>query len=141
VWGLKNPPNNGVQAVSITLDNGEFWRAAAVTYNGVDQTTPTSGAAVNGANGSSASVVVTSASGDLAVGTCSREGSATITADQTAEYQSGVNDALCGEHTNGVGSTTLSWTLGAARDWVTHGFSLHASGGGGGTPGVMWLYS
>lgn len=141
VWGLKNPPNNGSEAVSITFSTSDYFRAAAMTWDGVDQTTPVSGETSNTGNGESASISVTSTSGNVAVGTLGEGAGKVTTADQTRDYPTaGVNQPLCGEHTNGSGSTTLSWSWTGATDWFAHGFSLNAAGGGP-TNNFMWSFS
>jgi hypothetical protein len=104
------------------------------------------------ANGTAAAVNVTSASGDLVIDICAyRANNNNWTTFSIGANQSSIWTAQRGDAADGRGdvesvssyetatgsSTAMTWTLGAARDWGSLGFSLTPKAPGG---NVMWWY-
>ena len=143
VWGLKNPPNNGSKTVAGTFSNSDYFRVAAVTFDGVDQTTPVSGETTvidddGGGTTESFSVPVTSATGDIAIATVGVASGRVVTLDQTRLYPVvSTNYPLHGEYMNGSSSpVTLTGTWTGHVAYFAHGFSLKADAP---IVGYMWL--
>ena len=124
VWYLLRPPS-GTATVAVTLSGSTSVMAGAVSFSGVDQTTPLGTAAV--ANGTSAnpSVTVSSGSRQLVIDVLASNGDAgalSAAAGQTEQWNGGTGTA--GGDVRGGGSTqpgaasvTMSWTLNASKSW------------------------
>jgi hypothetical protein len=151
IWRLAGPAT-GANDVVVTLSKGAKFAAAALSFTGVDQTTPTE--IDNGATGSSTSpsvalnsttdeawivdsVVFRSSTGTglptLVVGASQTE--------QTREFlESGsiAGRVRQGTSTEGpispVASTTMSWTLGDSVDWATAAMQIRPLVGASTTP-------
>lgn len=136
-WGLKNPSvgtNNVVASISGANDG---ITGTSASYTGVDQTTPTGTAASaeNASTGTTATVDVTSASGELVVGGVVIGNVATAITIGAGQTQRASQDLIPnGEHRNiisdeaGAASVTHSWTWTGATDWTIGAVSLKPSG-------------
>lgn len=126
LWELVNPPV-ATANITITLGSGSFKNlvGGAVSYFGVDQTTPLGTPAVATGTVATASVTVASAAGELVVDAVTANGNASTLSSgpgQTQRYNTrtgtGSNNVLgAGSTESGATSTTMSWTLGSARSW------------------------
>lgn len=152
LWGLLNP-NNGtaVGDIFITLDASHTIAAAAITFNGVHQTTGVRDfQSTTDADGAAVSLTYTSSQNNDWVVDCIAEetGHASLApgAGQTerwtepaAAYGGGSTEPATGAN------TVMSWTSGATDDAVLCAIALiPASGGGGGGGGggdapVAWV--
>jgi hypothetical protein len=134
-FGLKNPATGAHNIVGTISGANDGVTVTAVSYTGVDQTTPigTVVTADSGAGTSaSASITVSSAAGELVLGGIiigNAATSITIGAGQT--QRSAANLIVSnGEHDNrideeaGAASVTHSWTWTGNTDWVLGGFPL-----------------
>lgn len=146
VWHLTNPAT-GVQSVSATLSGSSQVVLGAMTYAGVDGTTPV-GTAVPG-SGSSAtpSVVTTTAVGDVVAGclTIINAGSSPSLTGGTSAYVNydpgGFIHGAGGELTASGTSTPYPWTYGSAQAYALVGVPLRSAGSGGGgasTERLIW---
>ena len=138
VWGLKNPAGSGTKTIAFTQHSAEINRIGVVTWNGVDQASPTSNITSNTGSDAAPTVTVTSAVGDIAVATTHAYG-ATFTPAQTLDYSTTGDGAryLAGQHMNGAASpVALAWSIDGPTAWGVHGFSLKAYVE---VPGLMWL--
>ena len=128
IWQLVDPPM-GTHDVVITL-NGSLcpncgFVAGAVTFNGVDQTTPLGEYASNTGSSSPASVSVSSVEGELVFDTVSAESvsSMTVGSGQTEHWKisAGLSGAVVysGASTEaGAGSVNMSWNLQTNGIWA-----------------------
>ena len=108
IWYLANP-NTGTNNIVVTLSGGNDWiEAGAMSFTGVNQTTPLGAFASNsGTSGTSASVNVSSATGDIVI--------------DTLTFWNASLDATKGA------SQTLRWTVSSDGSWKGRGST--ASGG------------
>jgi CSLREA domain-containing protein len=134
IWRLVNPPT-GTHNVVITFSAVLTREAVAgvMTFTGVDQTTPlgTFASAIDNDSGP-ASVIVSSAAGELVFGVVSAESSVLSTAAvapssqrwnlfQGIQYGAGATQA-------GAASVTMSWTFNGSDHWAAGGVSIKPSG-------------
>lgn len=115
-------PASGSQTASMSWTTAVSATLGAITASGVDQTT----AFNNGATGSgttSASVAVTSTSGDLTTTGYLNNKTTQLTSDKTRKYTGAGSDTSSGGDIGaGTGTATHAWSGGAG------GSSMHASG-------------
>jgi len=124
IWQLLAPPV-ATANVTITINPAKNIAAGAVSYFGVDQTTPLGTPVTNAGTASPATVTVSSARGELVVDAVSVDGDAlslTAAAGQTQQYNTetgtkGGNIIAGGSTKAGAASVTMSWTLGTNKDW------------------------
>ena len=138
MWGLKAPAT-GSQTVAITFNSACNASGNTISYTGVDQTTPVGTTNTNTGDGTSgvASVVISSATGDLVVDALSpRSGSTSWTADASQTVRDNhLSDPSYGDASSekaGAASVTMQWTQTAGTNsWLMAGAPLHAASGGG----------
>lgn len=133
-YGLIAPPT---ASSSIVLDlTGPLEGPYAVTsYNGVHQTTPTTGFASNNGTSTTPTVDVTSATGQLVLDAMDATNIiSSVGGGQTSEYldTTGGSDRFGASREAGAGTVTMSWTIGSAS-WATLAFALQEPAGGGGS--------
>jgi MSHA biogenesis protein MshQ len=127
MWYLLAPAS-GTASVHISMSASKAVVATSISFFGVSQTTPLGTAAFASSGGSTtASVTVTSASGQVVIDTVTANGDArslTAGASQTQQWNSysGSGDASNARgagstQTAGATTTTMSWTLGASKPW------------------------
>ena len=133
LWGLIAPATGANDVVVTASAAGNGIVAGAISYNGVDQTTPNSGFAAAGA----LTVNVTSAVNDMVMDTVSSDGGSAYTpgANQTERWdvaQTGGGDSFsgAGSHEAGQATVTMSWTGGGASPRIG-AVSVEAAGGAG----------
>jgi len=137
-------PASGANNIAITFSANVRAVAGGMSYTGVHQTTPLGTAATAGASsGTTATVTVSSAAGELVVDTVgarentSENQSLTKGAGQTQRYN-GVSRTGTGSNSNVVGagseeagaaSVTMSWTVGTSARWAIVAAPLKPAGG------------
>lgn len=135
---LDSQMGSGSQSVQITTTaNQDELYLCAVTFNGVDQTTPANG--TNQANGSSnAPSVATSATpgaDDMVLDICWQDGSGTLTAPaEQTERQAGTIGTMRYSVSTQAGSSgsTMSRSSTVSDQWGIGAFNVLNDGGGGG---------
>jgi hypothetical protein len=137
VYRIINPPTASSDIV-VTFTAPNSGPYAVTSYNGVDQTTPTSGVATNTGTGTTPTVDVASATGNLVLDAMDVANViSSAGAGQTAEFidTAGGSERFGVSREAGASTVTMSWTVSSGA-WSTIGFSLNAAsgGGGGGTP-------
>ncbi len=123
IWRLVNPPA-ATANVNITVNISTRLVGGAVSFFGVDQTTPLGTPAVATGTNGTPSVTVASNTGQLVVDAVTANGNTTLTvgSGQTQQYNTGTGTSSsnvlgAGSTEPGASSTTMSWTLGSARPW------------------------
>ena len=134
VWRLISPPV-GSNTVAVTLSGGNSDKVTigAISYNGVNQTTPIDGVTSAQGYSTSASVTVTSETGDLVQDTmaATSAGASSVGSGQTQRYNremggSGVSNHFGAASTEaGASSVTMSWSLTESKEWVIIGFNIN----------------
>ena len=131
IWYLLNP-DEGTGDVVITMAAVANFAAGATTYLYVDQTVPFGTAATTSGNGTTASVAVTAAVGDVVIAVVGKQGGVgdtlTIGALQTSNwlksYATGSAGQGAGSYEPGAASTTMSWTWTNTRQFAITGIAL-----------------
>lgn len=141
LWGLYNPPT-GSQTVSVTLSATSQIILGAVTYLGVDGTTPLGTPVTQTGSSATPSLSLTTESGDMVVGAISLTnagGSPTPSTGGSAYYSDidiGGSFHGAGSDMAATGSTTAwGWTYGTAQTFAMLAVPLKAAGSGGGGGG------
>ena len=121
LWYLIAPPT-GPNDIVVTLSANKKLAAGATSWTGVHQTTPLGTAVFAPGNSLSASVDVTSATGEVVVDALANKSSTsrTVGADQTQHWSvnSGGKPSSAGSSEAGAGTVTMSWTHGVAVEWA-----------------------
>ncbi len=131
LWILVGPPP-GTADVVVTLAGPEDVAGGAVSFTGVEQGTPVGGSASARGTGTTASVTVASAPGELVVDAVAARGNALAIAAGGGQAQqwnlgtgAGATDIIGGGSTiAGAASVTTSWTLSVSRSWAVCAASL-----------------
>jgi len=145
IWKLVNPPT-GTYNVVITYDVAPSFAhiAGVMTFTGVDQTTPLGTPASNNEStagtDATASVVVSSATGELVFASVASETPDSVTwQGGTPEHwhiAAGGNSTVGAGATNsGAATVTMTWTN-VNDHWAAAGVSIKPGSGGGGAGGV-----
>lgn len=131
LWYLINPPT-GTANISVSLSGSKDVTAGAASFTGVNQTTPLG--TLNSLSGTSttASVVVSSAAGEVVIDAVAANGDAvslTAAGGQSVLWNIGTGTAggnVRGGSSNqpGASSVTMSWTLAASKPWAIGAISL-----------------
>jgi hypothetical protein len=135
LMGLVAPTVTTANVVLTSGGSATALLGGAAVYDGVDQTTPTSGGAQNTGTGTAPSITVTSAAGDLvfgAVGVSPNGATIAVGADQTQRYEdeSG-NHCIHGADEAGAASVTWTATLGTSRTYAVSAVNLRAAAAAG----------
>ena len=124
-------PDTGTHDVVVSFSGSLDAVATACGFTGVNQTTPFNGASEAEGTSTGPSVAVGSASGDFVLDclTWNIDGAATATvgADQTQRGQD-TQGSYCGHAVSteaGAASVTMSWTIGASKEWSLVGISIN----------------
>ena len=118
---------------TITVTQGavfsESMVGGSVSFTGVDQTVPISNSIGATASSTTASVTVTSATNEIAVGIVSTRNGGTLTTDaaQTERWNLKPDHDGAGSTKAGTASVTMSWGLTALAEWVASAASLKAA--------------
>jgi hypothetical protein len=130
MWYLVNPAV-GVYTITVTLSASASFTAGAITFGGVNQSTPFGTFA--SATGSSAapSVNASSASGEMVVDVLAAKGNPTATAGagQTRQWHDVYSTTIRGAGSTESGATTvtMSYTLSAKQQWAIGAVGLKPS--------------
>jgi uncharacterized repeat protein (TIGR01451 family) len=126
LWYLLAPPT-GTANVFVALLTPKRVVASAISFTGVNQTTPLGTFVGAAGQSTTASVNVSSAPGELVIDTVTTNGDAnnlTANAGQTERWDlfsctGDLNNVRGGGSTRaGAASVTMSWTLGASKVWA-----------------------
>ena len=131
LWKLASPPS-GAANVVVTCSAAENFAAGAMSFTNVDISSPNGTFAAASGTSTGPSVSVNSATGDLVVDAVASAGdgvSLAVGASQTLQWTNktgtaGGNALGGGSIEAGAASVTMSWTLGASKDWSIGGVSL-----------------
>jgi hypothetical protein len=142
IWYLKEAgiAAAGTTTFSFTHAGSEIIGVGAACLSGVDQTTPidTGSVQTTGASGTTATVTISIASGNLGVAGLMSDAEAGVTENRTALYETGAINSDCvaaAQTTTTSGSVAMTWTQ-ASTGYTALGFEVNAdAGGGGGTVG------
>jgi len=135
-------PATGANTLALTTDISARLCGGGISFSGVDQTTPTGTAVTAKAAGSSPTVNVSSATGELVVDAVTADdncsgGTFTVGASQTERVN--INSASsCGcalgmSTEAGASTTTMSWSWSLSTVWAMVAVPLKEAGGGGTT--------
>ena len=150
VWYLKETGIAAASSATFSIDTqaaGNVWGdqlgVGAVCLAGVDQTTPidTGSVQTNIAGGTSASVTVTGAAGNLIVAALMSDNEGGVTENRTALFETAVIDSdtiAAAQYTTLDGSIAMTWTQGS-NGFAVIGFEVNAAAGGGGASVVPIL--
>src|SRR3990167_8840384 len=137
-WGLVAPAPGAYNVVITFAGTGQQGECAALSFTGVDQSTPL-GSGTTGTGFSTApSVTVTCATGDWAVDTLAwykgGGATATMTADsgRTQRHNSGGGDEGCATSEDQSTSTSeaMNWTLSVTAEWAMVSGPIKPAAGG-----------
>jgi hypothetical protein len=139
-------PASGAHSVAVTATYVSGTKSASdtivggsVSFTGVDQTTPIRNVSTSFGNGTSASVAVTSASGDLvidAIGTGTSVTSSTQT-NRWKDNATGASGAGDAAQSTAAGATSVTMAYAVGSDfWGMVGADVKAAAGGGGGTAV-----
>jgi hypothetical protein len=131
IWQLLSPAV-GTANIVVTLSAAKNVAAGAVSFFGVDQSTPVGSLASGSGNSTTANVTVSSAAGEVVLDAVSANGDAislTAGAGQTQRYNTGTGTAggnvrAGGSTEQGAPTVTMSWTLGASKPWSIFAVSI-----------------
>lgn len=142
-WYLKNPAT-GAHNIVVSIGGGgaQLGAAGGQSYTAVDQTTPTGTANSTTGSGTTASVNVTSASGEVVIGGISSDaqgaGAITPTGTQRWEVEDiGGDLSAAGQEYAGAGTVTVQWSQSSSTGFAIGGIPFKPSGGGGLTAAQM----
>lgn len=135
MWYLKNPPT-GTNTISVTFSSsiGEL-AAGAVSYTGVDLTSPLGISQTATGNSTTPTVNVTSASGELVVDVVGIDATNSSTfspgAGQTTQFLANAPSRQKGASSAepGGSSVTMSWTSSTSNGWGIVAVPLKPAGG------------
>src|SRR5438876_1071828 len=115
-----NPPS-GTFAVKVTWGGGNnVGEVGAISFTGVDQTTPLGTFVTASASTTTPTVNVTSAAGELVVDTVGATGGTlTVEASQTQRWNLTQTVRGGGSTEAGAATVTMSWSLGTSNSWAT----------------------
>jgi hypothetical protein len=130
----------GANTISMNFSGGaNTVRASARSFCGVNQTTPIGTPAKVESTGTSASVNVSSATGELVIDAIVARNPGTLTltvggGGQVEDLNISVDPYQAESHKAGAGTVTMSWALSESQDWHQIGVSLKpAAAPAGGT--------
>lgn len=130
IWGLVAPAT-GSNTASVTNTTGYQASGYAITYSGVDQTSPTSSVQTATGNSSTPSLSVSSSANSIVMDLCGWDNAAnnspTVGAGQTEVAAFGVGGPHShGSYESGAASVTMSWTLSTTTQWAHVALSVDA---------------
>ena len=124
-------PATGMHDIVVTLAaDAKSVHSGAMAFTGIDQLAPVRSTATASGTGTSSSVTVASAVGDLVVNTVGQGNSITAPgAGQTERFLHNVDTSntlnnSAGSMAPGAASVTMTWTFGASDEWQTISSSL-----------------
>src|SRR5437899_4287912 len=120
MFRMVNPPS-GTFAVKVTWGGGNnVGEVGAISFTGVDQTTPLGTFVTASASTTTPTVNVTSAAGELVVDTVGATGG-TLTVDASQAQRWNLTQTVRGGGSTeaGAATVTMSWSLGTSNAWAT----------------------
>ena len=132
VWLLVNPPS-GTNTIAITtIGSPSTFSAGAVTFSGVDQTTPLSATNTAFGNSSSSSLIISSATNQIVFDNmaCDQQPPNGPGAGQTRRWALGASEGGGGSTKPGTNSVTMTWTF-QNGPWVDIAVSVKPAAAGG----------
>jgi len=143
-WRLAGPAT-GANNVVVTITGTNHVASTALSYTGVDQTTPVANSAAATGSSTTPSVNVTATSTDQmvvdgagtrmnATDTTTAGANQTERADVTATGGDPNQQCFSSDEQGANGTITMSWTLGNSRSWCTHAVVLNMVAAAGGNP-------
>jgi hypothetical protein len=142
MYGIVNPPTSA-SAIEVEFSAPVAMGYVISSYNGVDPVTPYENTDTASGTGTTASVAITSAAGNLVVDVATAAGASVAEGGGQTQEGSDVTDGgsytMGASREDGASSVTMSWGLGVSDvSWAIIATSLRASGGGGGpTPDAI----
>jgi hypothetical protein len=132
VYSIVNPSSG---PVTVTMASSTTIVAGSISFTGADQTTPTGTFASATPSGTTSSLNVTSAVGEMVFNIVQYANTGILTAtgaSQTARWTHNANPESGGESTTpGAATVTVSWsTTGVSDNWIIAGVSVKAAAGG-----------
>ena len=129
MWYLVDPPV-GTHDVSATFNMSTHFRLAAVSFFGVDPSTPVDSLVANTGTGTQVSLSVASSVGCLALGTIAGtklSGPVAPASGQTDLWSDAGGDEAWGAGSTEAGSATVNmgWTLDASCGWAAAGVNIN----------------
>src|SRR5258706_2099811 len=119
LFGLGSPATGSGHAFVVSWTTATAGYINIISLKGTDTTTPFKNATTNTGTGTSATVPVTSPSGDMALGACLfANGAATVGQTTWWNDDTGANDNGLGNYTAGAGSTSLTATIALSSTWA-----------------------
>jgi hypothetical protein len=128
IWAGVNP-TPGRATVTVTLSPGTASVCGAVSFTGVDQTTPTIHAATNSGTGRTASVTVTSAVRNMTLDTVACSSCAFTHHTQTQRWldKEPSRGAAGGSTAAGAESVQHRWAINASSSWASAAVDVEAA--------------
>jgi hypothetical protein len=132
MWYLTNPAP-GTQTITVTLSGSTQMVAGALSFEGVDQTTPFGTVATAAGTGLTPLVTVSSSAGQIVVDTLALSGNlllpplpGLLQEQHWNEDERSGGSPLTGAAStkNGTGTTTMSWTAVSLRPWTMVGAAV-----------------
>lgn len=125
LWAKANPASGSNNCVATGIVGYAVW-AFAISFTGVNQTTPTSGGTSTTGNSNTPSVNVTSQTDAIVVDFMGfADGSlSSIGSGQTQRYSETSNPRGYASTEAGASSVTMDWTLDATRQWAIAALSV-----------------
>ena len=128
IWAGVNPAP-GRATVTVTISPGTASVCGAVSFTGVDQTTPTIHAATNSGTGRTASVTVTSAAGNMTLDTVACSSCSFTHHAQTQRWldKEPSRGAAGGSTAAGAESVQHLWALNESSHWASAAVDIEAA--------------
>lgn len=130
--------SNTASVVRFTYGSGTNSTVGAVSFQGVDQTTPNGTGVGNTGNDTTPTVTVSNSSGNISMDVTATSGAVPGSPTQTSScggaacWATGNNNAGGSSASTTASSNAHTWTLGSSQVWASVAVSVLASGGGGG---------
>jgi uncharacterized repeat protein (TIGR01451 family) len=139
IWALVNPPVGTANVVvGFSRANADGAVVGVTTFTGVSQATPYGAFAANRGSGTTLSLTVASAAGELVFDTATLRSQAlnAVGAGQTERWRTYFNSRVGagGSTEPGAASVTMTWTGAASSDWSLAAVSIKPAPSLGGTP-------
>lgn len=128
---LNSQPSSTPSDIVAKWTNANDITIGAIAANGVDQTTFVRNGTSNSGTGTTTSVVVSSASGNLTVGACAGGSGRTLSAATQTQRWNQAPTQLCAAGSTGAGAATVThqWTQSVSDVWGGAGFDFMAQVG------------
>lgn len=142
MWGVVAPPT-GTFTVRITMPGLDNIAGRVISWTGVDQSTPIGTAVTHTDTGTSATVDVSSESGDLVIDSLGQRDATGLAAGggQTQRWQdTGTNDNVTACSTEpGAGTVTISWSWTNSTNFGYGAVNINAAAAAGNPKGPLGM--